>query len=82
MKLRLSVNIKDILRVQVGFKCLLSIKGIMLLMLPLTCKGLASTDSLLLIYINTLWLYVYVLAAMPLMCINTLWLVVYVRYTL
>ena len=37
--MRLSVNIKDIL-CQVGFNCLLSHKGIMLLMLPLTCKGL------------------------------------------
>ena len=46
-------------------------------MLPLTCKGLAGTNSLLLIYINALWLYVYMLAAMPLRCINTLWLGVY-----
>ena len=55
-----SVNIKDILQVQVGFNCLLSLKGIMLLMLPLTCKGLVGINSLLLIYINTLWLDVYV----------------------
>ena len=56
-KLRLSVNIKDILRMQVGFNCILSYKGIMLLMLPVTCKGF---NRLLLMYINTLWLDVYV----------------------
>ena len=37
-KLRPSVIIKDILRKQVRFNCLLSHKGIMLLMLPMTCK--------------------------------------------
>ena len=53
----MSVNMKDILRRQVGFNCLLSHKGIMLLMLPMTCKGF---NRLLLMYINTLWLDVYV----------------------
>ena len=56
-KQRLSVNINDILRMQVGFNCLLSHKGVMLLMLPLTCKGFV---SLLLMYISTLWLDAYV----------------------
>ena len=50
VKLRLSVNIKDILRMQVGFNCLLSHKGIILLILSLTYKGFN------LMYINTLWL--------------------------
>ena len=60
-KAEVKPNIKDILRVQVGFNCLLSHKGIMLLMLPLTCKDLVGTNSLLLIlYINTLWLDVYI----------------------
>ena len=57
---------------QVGFNCLLSHKGIMLLMLPLTCKGLAGFSSLLLMYINTLWLEQYIV--MFLRYINTLWL--------
>ena len=38
-KQRLSVNIKDILQMQVGFNCLLSHKRIMLLMLLMTYKG-------------------------------------------
>ena len=42
-----------------GFNCLISHKGIMLLMLPLTCKGF---NSLLLMYINTLWLDAYCIA--------------------
>ena len=50
-KPRPSVNIKDILR------SLLSHKGIMFLMLPMTCKGF---NRLLLMYINTLWLDAYV----------------------
>ena len=75
MKPRPSVNIKDILRMQMGFNCLN--KGIMLLMLPTTCKWF---NKLLLIYINALWLDAYV-NIKPLRCINTLWLGVYVRYT-
>ena len=54
-KLRPSVNIKDILRMQVGFNCLLSHKAIMLLMLPMTCKGF---NRFLLMYINTYGAYV------------------------
>ena len=38
-KPRPSVNIKDILQMQVGFNCLLSHKGIIPLMLQLTYKG-------------------------------------------
>ena len=56
-KLRPNVNIKDILQMQVGFNCLLSHKGIMLLMLPMTYKGF---NRLFLMYINTLWLDAYV----------------------
>ena len=56
VKLRPSVNIKDILQMQVGFNCLLSYKGIMLLMLLLTRK---SFKSLLLMYIYTLLLDEY-----------------------
>ena len=65
--LRLSVNIKDILQMQVGFNCLLSYKGIMLLMIPMTCK---SFNRLLLMYIDTLWCDIYV-NIKPLRCINT-----------
>ena len=62
-KPRPSVNIKNILQMQVGFNCLLSHNGIMLLMLPLTCKGL---NSLLLMYINTLiYGLMYALTAKP-----------------
>ena len=50
---------------QVGFNCLLSHKGNILLMLPLTYKGF---NRLVLMYINTLWLD----AAFE--CINILWL--------
>ena len=57
VKSRPSVNIMDILRMQVGFNCLLSHKEIILLMLPMTCKWF---DRLLLMYINTLWLDPYV----------------------
>ena len=42
---------------QVRFNTLLFHKGIMFLMLPLICKDF---NSLLLIYINTLWLNAYV----------------------
>ena len=52
-----SVNIKDILRMQVGFNCLLSHKGITLLMLPMTYKGI---NKLLLMHINTSWLDAHV----------------------
>ena len=59
-KPRLSVNIKDILRMQVHAwgltACLLSHKGIILLILPLTYKGFIR----FLMYINTLWLDAYV----------------------
>ena len=54
---RPSVNMKDILQMQVGFNCLLSHKGVMLLILSLTCKGF---NSLLLMYINTSWLDAYI----------------------
>ena len=47
------VNIKDILQMQVGFNCLPSHKGIMLVMLPMAYEGF---NRLLLMYINTLWL--------------------------
>ena len=57
VKPRSSANIKDILQMPVGFNCLLSHKGIMLLMLPMTYKGF---NRLLLMYISTLWLDVYV----------------------
>ena len=56
-KARPSVNIKDILRIQVGFNCLLSHKTFILLMLPMTAKWF---NRLLLMYINTLWLNPYV----------------------
>ena len=56
-KPRPSVNIKDILRMQVGFNCLLSHKVIILLMLPMTCKWF---NRLFLMYIKTLWLEPYV----------------------
>ena len=52
---------------QAGFNCLVSHNGIMLLMLPLACKGLAEFA------ISTLYDLVYMLAAMPLRCIKTLW---------
>ena len=69
---------KDTLQVEIGFNCLLSHKGSMLLMLPLTCKGLAGIKSLLLMYISTLSLdahtAMYMLVAQPLKCINTPWL--------
>ena len=52
-KAKPSVNVKDILQMQVGFNCLLSHKGIMLLMLPMAYKGF---NRLLVMYINTLWL--------------------------
>ena len=61
--MRLSVNIKDILRMQVGFNCLLSHKGIILLMLPLTYKGF---NRLLLMYINTHMLTVKTLSVLTL----------------
>ena len=60
-----SVNIKDILRMQVKFSCLLSHKGIMLLMLSMAYKGF---NRLLLMYINTLWLDAYVNTVKPLKC--------------
>ena len=49
-------------------------------MLPITYKGF---NRLLLMYINTSWLDVYVNSQLSLCCwcINTLWLGVYVRYT-
>ena len=50
---RLSVTIKDILRVQMGFKCLPNNHT---LMSQLTCKGLVGINNLLLICVNTLWL--------------------------
>ena len=56
-KSRPSVNIKDILQMQVRFNCLPSHKGIKLLMLPVTYKGF---NRLLIIYINTLWVDTYV----------------------
>ena len=62
---------------QVGFNCLLSHKGVMLLMLPLTNKGF---NSLLLMYINIYGL-MHMLTVKPLRCISTLWLGKYVRYT-
>ena len=65
-----SVNVKDILCMQVGFNCLLSHKGVIFLMLPLTYKGF---NRLLLMYINTLWLDAYV-NSYAFECINTLWL--------
>ena len=52
------VNIKDMLQMQVVFNCLLSHKGNILLMLPLTYMGF---NRLLLMYINTLWLDAYML---------------------
>ena len=64
VKPRPSVNIKDILQVQVGFNCLLSHEGVMLLMLPMTCKDLAYINSLLLMYSNTLSLDVYAVCNM------------------
>ena len=76
---QMSVNIKDIL--QVRFNYLLSHKGIMLLMLPLTCKSLFGINSLLLMYISTFYGLMHMLTVKPLRCINTLWLGVYVRYT-
>ena len=48
---------------QVGFNCLLSYKGIILLMLPLTHKDF---NRLLLKYMNTLWLDAYMLTFKPL----------------
>ena len=59
------------------FNCFLSPKGILLLMLPLTCKGF---NSLLLIYINTLQL-MHMLTVKSLRCINTPWLGIHVKYT-
>ena len=60
VKPRPSVNIKGILQMQVGFNGLPSHKDIYYtLMLPLTW-GLDGINSLLLMYINTLWLDVYV----------------------
>ena len=54
---RLSVNIKDIIQMQMRFNCLLSHKAIILLMLLTTFKWF---NRLLLMYINTLWLDAYV----------------------
>ena len=48
-KPRPSVNIKDILRTQVGFNCLLSHKIIILLMSPMACKWF---NRLVLMYIE------------------------------
>ena len=56
-----------------GLSCLT--KGIML---PLTFKGF---NSLLLMYINTLYGLMYMLIVKPLNHINILWLGVYIRYT-
>ena len=67
-KLRPSVNIKDILRMQVRFSCLLSHKDIMLLMLPLTYKGFNS----LLLMMSTLYGLMHMLTVKPLRCISTL----------
>ena len=61
-KPKLSVNIKDILRMQVGLNCLLSHKGIILLMLPMTYKGF----NRLLWYTLTLNGLMYMLTVKPL----------------
>ena len=60
-KQMLSVNIKDILQMQVGFNCLLSHKG-MLLMLPMTYKGF----NRLLCCTSTLYGFMYMLTVKPL----------------
>ena len=46
----------------------------MLLMLPMTCKGLAGMNLLLLMCISALYSLMYMLAVNPLRYINTLWL--------
>ena len=56
--MRSSVNIKGVLPVQVGFNCFLFHKRFMLLMLPLKC--LADLNNLLLMYIATVWLVIFV----------------------
>ena len=72
MKPRLSVNIKGILRLQVGFNCLLSHKGIILLMIRVSSGCFWCT--------STLYGLMHMLTVKPLRCINTLWLGWYVRY--
>ena len=70
---KLSVNIKDIPQVYVEFSCILSHKELLLSSSPLTCKGLANSNNLI---ISNLWLYVctYILVVKLLRCINALWL--------
>ena len=52
-------------------------QGLMLMMLPLVCKGLAGINSLLLMYISILHDLMHMLTVKPLRCTNTLWLGVY-----
>ena len=81
-KLRLSVNVKDILWVQVGSNCLMYIPHLCFWCYQWLVKvWLALIVCFWWNYFNTLWLKVYMLAFKPLKYINTLWLWVYVRYT-
>ena len=68
-KSRPSVNIKDVLKQQVGFNYLLSHKGIVLLMLPLT--WLTSTVPFD-VATSILYGLMHILTFKPLRCINTL----------